>query len=105
MLQRRTKGAEGNPRRTGFAAGDGSGPPLWLVAELRLSSSRMTASLPGTAVSPAAVNRPNRLWVRRSRNRVIQVDVIVRGEVRIERDAEQAAFTGGIDREGSRMAC
>jgi len=59
----------------------------------------MTASLPGTAVSPAAVNRLTRLWVRRSRNRVIQVDVIVRGEVRIERDPEQAAFTGGLDRE------
>ncbi len=37
--------------------------------------------------------------VRRSRNRVIQVNVIVRGEVRIERDPEQAAFTGGLDRE------
>jgi len=36
---------------------------------------------------------------RRRRNSVIEVDVVVGGEVRIERDPKQAAFTGGIDRE------
>src|SRR6266480_5292590 len=34
------------------------------------------------------------------RNRIIKVDVVVRGEVRIERDPEKAAFAGGIDSEG-----
>ena len=35
---------------------------------------------------------------RRS-NRVINVEVVIGGEVRIERDPEKPAFAGGIDRE------
>src|SRR5262249_22425931 len=38
-------------------------PPLWLVALLRLSRSRMTTSLPGAATSPLAVKRLTRLWI------------------------------------------
>ena len=37
-------------------------PPLWLPAELRAGRSKTSTSLPGTAVSPAAVNRLTWLW-------------------------------------------
>ena len=36
---------------------------------------------------------------RRTRNGVIDVNVVVRGEVRIECNPKQAAFTGRIDRD------
>jgi hypothetical protein len=45
------------------SAPNASAPPLWLVAELRLSSSRITVSLPATATSPLAVKRLIRLWI------------------------------------------
>ena len=38
-----------------------SAPPLWFVALLRLSRSRITTSLPGWATSPFAVKRLMRL--------------------------------------------
>ena len=34
----------------------------------------------------------------RRRNRIINVEVMIGGEIRIERDSEKAAFAGGIDR-------
>src|SRR5437762_11868585 len=35
----------------------------------------------------------------RRRNRIINVEVMIGGEIRIERDSEKAAFAGGMDRQ------
>ena len=59
-----------------------SAPPLWLVALLRLSSSRRTVSLPATATSPLAVKRLTRLWIAGVVGRVVDVDEVVGGESR-----------------------
>ncbi len=54
-------------------------------------------SLPATATSPLAVKRLTRLWTGERRSRVVDVDEVVDGEVRVEGDAEQAALAGGVD--------
>lgn len=100
LLQRRTKGAEGNPRRTGFAAGDGDRAAIVVgggaeIVEFQddgLAARHGGIARRGKPADPvvgSAKSKPcntsrRKLFVAKFGSNAMP---------------EQAAFTGGIDRE------
>ena len=64
-----------------------------------MSSSRIMASLPGTAGIARRGKPADPVVEWRGNDGVINVEVVIGGEVRVKGDPEKAALAGGIDRE------
>ena len=79
-------------------------PPLWLVAPDSAGRLTMLQLAACAATSPLAVKRLMRLCVPPDVRGVVDVDEAVAREVRMQRDAEQAAFAARIDRQRQRTA-
>ena len=74
-------------------------PPLWLVALLRVGRSSSFTSVPEPMVLPDMVKRLTRLWIVGVVGGVVQEDVAVGREVRVDGDPQQPPLAVVVDDE------